>query len=98
MKAKTARSPSVAIIGAGWAGCAAGVELSRLGAKVTVYEAARVPGGRARRVEHQAQLLDNGQHILLGAYRDTLKLMQAVGLHPEQCLLRLPLQMRYPQG
>jgi squalene-associated FAD-dependent desaturase len=41
-------------------------------------------------------MLDNGQHILLGAYSDTLHMMQTVGLRPSEALLRLPLQMRYP--
>jgi len=41
-------------------------------------------------------VLDNGQHILLGAYRDTLKLIKRLGLGEEQAILRLPLQMRYP--
>ena len=88
--------PTVAVIGAGWAGCAAAVELARTGAQVTLYEAARVPGGRARRISYQSNTLDNGQHILLGAYRDTLQLMRTVGLQPSQLLMRLPLQMRYP--
>ena len=35
----------------------------------------RVAGGRARRVEYRGTLLDNCQHLLLGAYRDTLALM-----------------------
>ncbi len=90
------RTPSITVIGAGWAGCAAAVELSRRGAKVKVIEAARVPGGRARRVAWQGQTLDNGQHILLGAYRDCLRMMRTVGLEPSRSLLRLPLQMRYP--
>lgn len=87
-----------AVIGAGWAGCAAAVELTRRGEQVTFIEAARTPGGRARRVEHQGYHLDNGQHILLGAYHDTLRMMQTVGITPSQSLLRLPLQMRYPAG
>ncbi len=90
------RKPTVAVIGAGWAGCAAAVELTRRGAKVILLEASRTMGGRARRVEHQGALLDNGQHILLGAYSDTLHMMQTVGLRPSEALLRLPLQMRYP--
>ncbi len=90
------RKPAVAIIGAGWAGCAAAVELTRRGAQVILLEASRTMGGRARRVEYQGTTLDNGQHILLGAYRDTLHLMQIVGLRPSEALLRLPLQMRYP--
>ena len=90
------RTPKVAVIGAGWAGCAAAVELTRRGAKVILLEASRTMGGRARRVEHQGKTLDNGQHILLGAYSNTLHLMKTVGLRPSQALLRLPLQMRYP--
>ncbi len=90
--------PTVAVIGAGWAGCAAAVELARRGFEVTLYEAARIPGGRARRIAYQGHTLDNGQHILLGAYRDTLQMMRTVGLEPSESLLRLPLQMRYPAG
>lgn len=91
------KSP-VAVIGAGWAGCAAAVELARRGARVTLFEAARTAGGRARRVEHQGRTLDNGQHLLLGAYRDTLHMMRQVGIDPARAMLRLPLQMRYPPG
>ena len=92
------RTPTVGIIGAGWAGCAAAVELARRGARVTVMEAARTPGGRARRVDHRGMNLDNGQHILLGAYRDSLHLMQTVGVRTADAVLRMPLQMRYPPG
>ncbi|MFM8467591.1 MAG: hydroxysqualene dehydroxylase HpnE [Oxalobacteraceae bacterium] len=91
------KSP-VAVIGAGWAGCAAAVELARRGARVTLFEAARTAGGRARRVEHQGRTLDHGQHLLLGAYRDTLHMMRQVGIDPARAMLRLPLQMRYPPG
>ncbi|MGX4643050.1 hydroxysqualene dehydroxylase HpnE [Massilia sp. SYSU DXS3249] len=87
---------SVAVIGGGWAGCAAAVELAAKGARVTLFEASRTLGGRARAVEMQGRLLDNGQHILLGAYTDTLRLLKRVGVDPDQALLRLPLQMRYP--
>ena len=88
----------VAVIGGGWAGCAAAVELSRQGASVALFEAARTLGGRARAVEVNGRLLDNGQHILLGAYSETLRLMRIIGIDPEDVLLRLPLQMRYPDG
>ncbi len=88
---------TVAVIGAGWAGCAAAVELARRGCDVHVFEAARIAGGRARRIELHGHVLDNGQHILLGAYRDTLHVMHLVGLEPASLLLRLPLQMRYPE-
>jgi len=89
---------SVAIVGAGWAGCAAAVDLARRGTSVTLFEAARVAGGRARRVDLDGLSLDNGQHILLGAYHESLRLMRQVGLQPDSLLLRLPLQMRYGGG
>ncbi|WP_269497473.1 hydroxysqualene dehydroxylase HpnE [Castellaniella sp. S9] len=72
----------VAVIGAGWAGLAAAVRLRRLGHEPWVYEAARRIGGRARAVprpELQATI-DCGQHILLGAYRETLDLMAELGV------------------
>ncbi|HNK04679.1 MAG TPA: FAD-dependent oxidoreductase, partial [Accumulibacter sp.] len=53
-----------AIIGGGWAGLSAAVELAKAGVRVTVFEAAKQLGGRARSVEVQGQQLDNGQHIL----------------------------------
>ena len=86
----------VAIIGGGWAGLAAAVELSAIGNRVTVFEAAKQLGGRARRVVIQGQTLDNGQHILVGAYRETLRLMEKVGAAPEHLLKRLPLELNYP--
>lgn len=89
---------SVAVIGAGWAGCAAAVELADAGYKVTLFEAARTLGGRARAVELDGRQLDNGQHILLGAYTETLRLLEMTGVDPDTALLRLPLQMRYPAG
>jgi hydroxysqualene dehydroxylase len=81
----------IAVVGAGWAGLAAAVELTRLGLPVTLFEAGRVPGGRARTVKLAGRELDNGQHLLLGAYRDTLALMRLVGADPEQLLDRRPL-------
>jgi squalene-associated FAD-dependent desaturase len=86
----------IAVVGGGWAGCAAAVELARAGCKVTLFEQARTLGGRARQVEAGGRLLDNGQHILLGAYRDTLALLNRVGVRRRDAFLDLPLQMRYP--
>lgn len=88
----------IAVIGAGWAGCSAAVELASAGHTVTLFEASRTLGGRARAVELQDQTLDNGQHILLGAYSATLGLLKTLGVNPAQAMLRLPLQMRYPAG
>ena len=92
----------IAIVGAGWAGCAAAVEATRLGHQVTLFEAARTAGGRARRVmanvAGQSLALDNGQHILIGAYAETLRLMQDLGVDEKTAFLRLPLTMQFPDG
>lgn len=73
----------VAVVGAGWAGLAAALRLADLGAQVTLFEAAPIAGGRARSASIGTSLgrftLDNGQHLMLGAYRDTLALMQDLG-------------------
>ena len=76
---------------------AAAVTLAQNGAAVTVFEAGPVPGGRARRVSIQGRMLDNGQHILIGAYRTLLGLMRTVGV-PSDALLRIPLELRYADG
>ena len=88
----------VAVIGGGWAGLAAAVDLTAAGVSTTLYEAGRQSGGRARAVETDGRRLDNGQHILLGAYRDTLALMRQVGADPERLLERRPLQVHDHAG
>jgi squalene-associated FAD-dependent desaturase len=88
----------VAVIGAGWAGLAAAVTLAERGVPVTVFEASRSLGGRARRVSIDGVDLDNGQHVLIGAYRETLRLMRQVGADPGELLLRLPFELRYADG
>lgn len=88
----------VAVVGAGWAGLAAAVQATRLGQAVTLYDTAPQPGGRARSTEIDGRPLDNGQHILVGAYAQTLALMRAVGVDPEAVLLRMPLQLLDPYG
>jgi squalene-associated FAD-dependent desaturase len=86
----------VAIIGAGYAGMAAAAELAAGGIPVTVFEASRTLGGRARRVEVQGYPLDNGQHILVGAYAELLRLMRLVGADPGELLERRPLSLVFP--
>jgi squalene-associated FAD-dependent desaturase len=88
----------VAVIGGGWAGIAAAVEAVRRGHRVSVHEMAPQLGGRARGVEVDGRLLDNGQHILIGAYADTLALMQQLEVDVDAALLRTPLRLSYPDG
>jgi squalene-associated FAD-dependent desaturase len=90
-------TPHVAVVGGGWAGCAAALTLAEAGIRVTLFEASRTLGGRARAVELDGQPLDNGQHILLGAYEQTLQLIDR--LHPTATpdgLWRQPLTLEQP--
>lgn len=88
----------VAIIGGGCAGLSAAAALVESGYQVTIFEASSQLGGRARTVVVEnndlMQLLDNGQHILLGAYRETLALLNKIGVEEKQAFMRLPLQMK----
>ncbi len=93
----------IAIIGAGWAGMAAAVQLTKYGQSVTIFEASKTLGGRARALQatlpggHEVTL-DNGQHILIGAYSETLRLISEVSVSIESSLLRLPLVLEFPDG
>jgi squalene-associated FAD-dependent desaturase len=86
------------IVGGGWAGLSAAVRAVQLGWHVTLVEASRQLGGRARAIDHHDQRWDNGQHILIGAYRETLALMRELGLDPNALLRRLPLTLQRPDG
>ncbi len=100
----------VAVIGGGWAGLAAAIEATQRGHDVSLLEMAAQLGGRARRVEvfssvqtevqteRAAWELDNGQHILIGAYQETLRLMRLVGADPDQAFVRTPLRLVGPDG
>jgi squalene-associated FAD-dependent desaturase len=88
----------VAVVGGGYAGLAAAVTLAQRGVPVAVFESGPVPGGRARRVTTAGRTLDNGQHIIVGAYTGLLGLMRQVGADPEKLLLRMPLELRYAEG
>jgi hydroxysqualene dehydroxylase len=90
----------VAIIGAGWAGLATAVEATQRGWQVTLQDMAPQAGGRARSLgpADLPHRLDNGQHILIGAYTETLALMRQVGAHPDALLLRRPLELLDAEG
>nr|WP_249343568.1 hydroxysqualene dehydroxylase HpnE [Delftia sp. PE138] len=94
--------PRAAILGGGWAGFAAALTLARSGWHITLHEAAREPGGRARGMDldtPQGPLrVDNGQHILIGAYTESLRLMREVGVDPERALHRQPMALPYADG
>jgi squalene-associated FAD-dependent desaturase len=78
------------------------VGLVESGRRIALIEVAPQAGGRARtlaldfggeRVE-----LDNGQHLLIGAYRATLALLQRIGTDPDTVLARSRLRLSAPDG
>jgi squalene-associated FAD-dependent desaturase len=91
-----------AVIGGGWAGLAAAVAATEAGQQVTLFEAARALGGRARTLTLETPegplAVDNGQHILIGAYTATLELMARLGQPPEAVLQALPLALPFADG
>ena len=92
------KSAKVAVIGGGWAGLAAAVEATNQGFAVTVFEMAAHLGGRSRGLQLDGLALDNGQHILIGAYTETLRLMHTVGVQADEVLLRTPLRISDAKG
>ncbi|OFW11775.1 MAG: hypothetical protein A3F69_02480, partial [Acidobacteria bacterium RIFCSPLOWO2_12_FULL_66_10] len=73
-------NPDVIVIGAGFAGLSAAVRLTRRGARVLVLEARSRLGGRATAFPDRdtGELVDNGQHILLGCYADTFAFLAEI--------------------
>ena len=92
------KNRNLLIVGGGWAGIAAAIKLVRHGKKVTLLESARQLGGRARAVQASGLCVDNGQHLLLGAYHETLGLLAILGLKESDLFERLPLQIHQYRG
>lgn len=86
--------PKVAVVGGGVAGLAAAVTLSQANVDVTVFETNSQLGGRARGIQYQGLSLDNGQHILLGAYYQTLRLLKLTDAPIASHIQRIPLVLR----
>lgn len=91
------KTTHVGIVGGGVAGLAAAATLAEKGIEATILEASSQLGGRARNVavEFNSEVvqLDNGQHILLGAYRETLKLLAQLGVNEQLAFTRMPLTL-----
>jgi squalene-associated FAD-dependent desaturase len=73
--------PDAIVIGGGFAGLSAACALTRRGARVLVLDARPQLGGRATafRDRHTGELVDNGQHVLFGCYRETLAFLASIG-------------------
>jgi len=84
----------VVVVGGGWSGLAAGVELTARGVPVTLIESAATFGGRARVIRHRGDAYDNGQHLMIGAYRELLRLLSVMDIPETQVFERHALRLR----
>lgn len=73
--------PPVLIVGGGFAGLAAGVELAAAGVRVLLLERRAFLGGRAYSFTDKVtgDTIDNGQHLMMGCYHATLDFLGRVG-------------------
>jgi len=71
----------VVILGGGLSGLAAAIELSGKGRAVTIVDQAPRLGGRCYSYVDRVtgDVVDNGQHVLIGAYHQTLRYLDAIG-------------------
>ncbi len=71
------------VVGAGFSGLTSAVYLSKAGFQVEVIEASKKLGGRAYSLTDKdtQTIIDNGQHILMGCYTDTLKFLKKIGAY-----------------
>lgn len=81
------------IIGGGWSGLAATVRLAEAGQKPILFEAAKQLGGRARTVKWQDIEIDNGQHLMIGAYQNMLDLLKRIGIEENSVFQRKTLDL-----
>ena len=81
LAAPARRQHDAIVIGGGFAGLAAATMLAEKGARVLVLEARPALGGRATAFTDPAtgERVDNGQHVLLGCYRDTFTFLERIG-------------------
>ena len=76
----------IAIIGSGWSGLSCAYKLKELNPQneITVFESAQHAGGRAKGIswklsDREILFIDNGQHFIIGAYKNTLELLKKTG-------------------
>lgn len=92
-KSGASEPPKIVIVGGGWTGIAAAVTLARHSVPLTLLESGRQLGGRARAVRFGPFHVDNGQHLLLGAYQSVLDILRTLGVSEASVFRRQPLRL-----
>ena len=79
--ARCVMQPDVLIIGGGLAGLSAAVQLTNAGHSIVIIERSPQCGGRTRsfRDAVTGEDVDNGQHIMMGCYHETLRYLECIG-------------------
>jgi len=98
MRDASAVTQPVIVVGGGWAGLSAAATLCLHKVPVLLLESARQLGGRARSVRLGDTIVDNGQHLMIGAYQALLTLMQQIGVEPDAVFERRPLTLQLYRG
>lgn len=80
----------VVIVGGGWAGLSTAIELSHHKIAVTLIDSNQQLGGRGRTITINNMDIDNGQHLLIGAYSETLRLLKLMGQQESDLFDRQP--------
>ncbi len=82
MSTPRAENPTVAVVGGGLAGLAAGSALAEAGFRVTLLERRPYLGGRASSYEHPGtgEVVDNCQHVLLGCCTNLVEFYKRIGV------------------
>ncbi|PHS26759.1 MAG: FAD-dependent oxidoreductase [Methylophaga sp.] len=76
------------IVGGGWSGLAAAIACVQRGEPVHLIESAKQLGGRARNVSWNGHIIDNGQHLMIGAYDRMLAMMMSIGVDTDSVFQR----------
>jgi squalene-associated FAD-dependent desaturase len=87
------------VIGGGFAGLSASAYLSNAGYQVELIEASPKLGGRAYSFVHKPAdtMIDNGQHIMMGCYKETLKFLRIINaLDKIEIQEKLSVKFLYP--
>jgi hydroxysqualene dehydroxylase len=87
------------VIGAGFAGLSAAVALAERGVRVTVLEGKPALGGRAYSFADPdtGDFVDNGQHVLMGCYGETLDFLKRIGAY-DQLVFQVDLKIEMLAG